>query len=229
MKIAGMQKLSLVDYPEKMCCTLFTSGCNFRCPFCHNAGLVVRPAEEFLTNDEVFDYLKKRKGMLQAVTISGGEPTLQKGLKEFVQQVKELGYLVKLDTNGTNPALLVDLVQSGLVDYVAMDIKNSKQKYAVTCGLDSMDLTPVEQSVDFLSLGKVPFEFRTTVVKDFHNQQDFEDIAKWIGKAQNYYLQQFVNSGDLVQDGLHGYDANEMQQLVAHLQKFMPNAKLRVV
>ena len=229
MKIAGMQKLSLVDYPEKMCCTLFTSGCNFRCPFCHNAGLVVRPAEDFLTNDEVFDYLKKRKGMLQAVTISGGEPTLQKGLKEFVQQVKDLGYLVKLDTNGTNPALLIDLVQSGLVDYVAMDIKNSKQKYALTCGLDDMDLSSVEQSVDFLLSGKVPFEFRTTVVKDFHNQQDFEDIAKWIGKAQNYYLQQFVNSGDLVQDGLHGYDASEMQQLVAHVQKFMPNAKLRGV
>ena len=229
MKIAGMQKLSLVDYPEKMCCTLFTSGCNFRCPFCHNAGLVVRPAEDFLTNDEVFDYLKKRKGMLQAVTISGGEPTLQKGLKEFVQQVKELGYLVKLDTNGTNPALLIDLVESGLVDYVAMDIKNSKQKYALTCGLDSMDLSAVEQSVDFLLQGKVPFEFRTTVVKDFHNADDFEDIANWIGKAKNYYLQQFVNSGDLVQDGLHGYDANEMQQLVAHLQKFMPNAKLRGV
>lgn len=229
MKIAGMQKLSLVDYPEKMCCTLFTSGCNFRCPFCHNAGLVVRPAEDFLTNDEVFDYLKKRKGMLQAVTISGGEPTLQKGVKEFVQQVKDLGYLVKLDTNGTNPALLIDLVESGLVDYVAMDIKNSKQKYALTCGLDDMDLSSVEQSVDFLLSGKVPFEFRTTVVKDFHTADDFEDIAKWIGNAKNYYLQQFVNSGDLVQDGLHGYDATEMKQLVAHVQKFMPNAKLRGV
>ena len=229
MKIAGMQKLSLVDYPEKMCCTLFTSGCNFRCPFCHNAGLVVRPAEDFLTNDEVFDYLKKRKGMLQAVTISGGEPTLQKGLKEFIQQVKDLGYLVKLDTNGTNPTLLIDLVQSGLVDYVAMDIKNSKQKYALTCGLCDIDLSSVEQSVDFLLSGKVPFEFRTTVVKDFHDEKDFEDISKWIGKAQNYYLQQFVNSGDLVQDGLHGYDANEMQSLLTHLQKFMPNAKLRGV
>lgn len=229
MKIAGMQKLSLVDYPEKMCCTLFTSGCNFRCPFCHNAGLVVRPAEEILTHDEVFDYLKKRKGMLQAVTISGGEPTLQKGLKEFVQQVKDLGYLVKLDTNGTNPALLIDLVESGLVDYVAMDIKNSKQKYALTCGLDNMDLSPVEKSVDFLMSGKIPFEFRTTVVRDFHNADDFEDIAKWIGKAQNYYLQQFVNSGDLVQDGLHGYDATEMKQLIEQVQKVMPNAKLRGV
>ena len=229
MKIAGMQKLSLVDYPEKMCCTLFTSWCNFRCPFCHNAGLVVRPAEEILTHDEVFDYLKKRKGMLQAVTISGGEPTLQKGLKEFVQQVKDLGYLVKLDTNGTNPALLIDLVESGLVDYVAMDIKNSKQKYALTCGLDNMDLSPVEKSVDFLMNGKIPFEFRTTVVRDFHNADDFEDIAKWIGKAQNYYLQQFVNSGDLVQDGLHGYDATEMKQLIEQVQKVMPNAKLRGV
>ena len=159
MKIAGMQKLSLVDYPEKMCCTLFTSGCNFRCPFCHNAGLVVRPAEDIIEQNEVFDYLKKRKGMLQAVTISGGEPTLQKGLKEFVQQVKDLGYLVKLDTNGTNPTLLIDLVESGLVDYVAMDIKNSKQKYALTCGLDNMDLTAVEQSINFLMSGKIPFAF----------------------------------------------------------------------
>ena len=127
MKIAGMQKLSLVDYPEKMCCTLFTSGCNFRCPFCHNAGLVVRPAEEIIPNDEVFDYLKKRKGMLQAVTISGGEPTLQKGLKEFVQQVKDLGYLVKLDTNGTNPDLLIDLVQSGLVITLQWILKTARQ------------------------------------------------------------------------------------------------------
>ena len=229
MKIAGMQKLSLVDYPEKMCCTLFTSGCNFRCPFCHNAGLVVRPAEDILTNQEVFDYLSKRKGMLQAVTISGGEPTLQKGLKEFVQQVKDLGYLVKLDTNGTNPNLLIDLVESRLVDYVAMDIKNSKQKYALTCGLDHMDLSAVEQSVNFLMSGKVPFEFRTTVVKDFHTPQDFEDIANWLGNPPKYFLQQFVNSGDLVQDGLHGYDATEMQQLLSHVQKFMPNAKLRGV
>ena len=229
MKIAGMQKLSLVDYPEKMCCTLFTSGCNFRCPFCHNAGLVVRPAEDILTNQEVFDYLSKRKGMLQAVTISGGEPTLQKGLKEFVQQVKDLGYLVKLDTNGTNPNLLIDLVESGLIDYVAMDIKNSKQKYALTCGLDHMDLSAVEQSVNFLMSGKVPFEFRTTVVKDFHTAQDFEDSANWLGNPPKYFLQQFVNSGDLVQDGLHGYDATEMQQLLSHVQKFMPNAKLRGV
>jgi len=229
MKIAGIQKLSLVDYPEKMCCTLFTSGCNFRCPFCHNAGLVVRPAEDVVEQDEVFDYLKKRKGMLQAVTISGGEPTLQKGLKEFVSKVKQLGYLVKLDTNGTNPTLLVDLVESGLVDYVAMDIKNSKQKYAFTCGLDDMDLSGVEQSVDFLLTNKVPFEFRTTVVKEFHGEKDFEDIAKWIGKAQNYYLQQFVNSGDLVCDGLHGYDATEMQNLLLQVQKYMPNAKLRGV
>ena len=229
MKIAGMQKLSLVDYPEKMCCTLFTSGCNFRCPFCHNAGLVVRPAEDIIEQNEVFDYLTKRKGMLQAVTISGGEPTLQKGLKEFVQQVKQLGYLVKLDTNGTNPTLLIDLVESGLVDYVAMDIKNSKQKYALTCGLDNMDLSAVEQSINFLMSGKVPFEFRTTVVKDFHNAEDFEDIANWLGNPPKYFLQQFVNSGDLVQDGLHGYDATEMQQLLSHVQKFMPNAKLRGV
>lgn len=229
MKIAGMQKLSLVDYPEKMCCTLFTSGCNFRCPFCHNAGLVVRPAEEIISNDEVFDYLKKRKGMLQAVTISGGEPTLQKGLKEFVQQVKDLGYLVKLDTNGTNPDLLIDLVQSGLVDYVAMDIKNSKAKYAVTSGLSQMDIAGVEKSVDFLLKGSIPFEFRTTVVRDFHTAEDFKDIAGWIGNPDRYFLQQFVNSGDLVDDSVHGYDNNEMQQLIKQVNEYIPNAKLRGV
>ena len=158
MKIAGMQKLSLVDYPEKMCCTLFTSGCNFRCPFCHNAGLVVRPAEEIIPNDEVFDYLKKRKGMLQAVTISGGEPTLQKGLKEFVQQVKDLGYLVKLDTNGTNPDLLIDLVESGLVDYVAMDVKNSLSKYPLTTGIPDLDVATISASIDLLKHSSVSYE-----------------------------------------------------------------------
>ena len=229
MKIAGMQKLSLVDYPEKMCCTLFTSGCNFRCPFCHNAGLVVRPAEDILTHDEVFDYLKKRKGVLQAVTISGGEPTLQKDLKQFAQQVKDLGYLVKLDTNGTNPDLLIDMVQSGLVDYVAMDIKNSKQKYAQTAGLSQMDIAGVEKSVDFLLGGKIPFEFRTTVVRDFHTAEDFKHIAEWIGNPPRYFLQQFVNSGDLVDDSVHGYDNEEMKKLISQVQQYIPNAKLRGV
>ncbi|MBQ9715718.1 MAG: anaerobic ribonucleoside-triphosphate reductase activating protein, partial [Clostridia bacterium] len=188
-----------------------------------------RPAEDILTHDEVFDYLKKRKGVLQAVTISGGEPTLQKDLKQFAQQAKDLGYLVKLDTNGTNPDLLIDLVESGLVDYVAMDIKNSKQKYAQTAGLSSLDISGVEKSVDFLLGGKIPFEFRTTVVRDFHTAEDFKHIAEWIGNPPGYFLQQFVNSGDLVDDSVHGYDNNEMQQLIKKVQEYIPNAKLRGV
>jgi len=229
MKIAGIQKLSLVDYPEKICCTVFTAGCNFRCPFCHNAALVTHIGEESEPLNEVLSFLQKRKNLLQAVCVSGGEPLLQHGVDDFIKQVKEMGYLVKLDTNGSMPDKLKKLCQTRLVDFVAMDIKNSKQKYAMTAGLKTFDLAPVEESVSFLLKGTVPFEFRTTVVREFHAAEDFKEIAKWIGNPDRYFLQQFVNSGDLIDGNMHGYDNNEMQQLIEQVKKYIPNARLRGV
>ncbi len=229
MKIAGMQKLSLVDYPEKICCTVFTAGCNFRCPFCHNASLVTRIDGSDVPLSEVVAFLQKRKGLLQAVCVSGGEPLLQDGVQDFIKQVKDLGYLVKLDTNGSLPDKLIALCQSKLVDFVAMDIKNSKTKYALTAGLKNMDLVPIEQSVDFLLKNTVPFEFRTTVVREFHTAEDFKDIAQWIGNPNRYFLQQFVNSGDLIDCNVHGYDNGEMQLLIEKVNRYIPNAKLRGV
>lgn len=229
MKIAGMQKLSLVDYPEKMCCTVFTSGCNFRCPFCHNASLVVHTDDGELGQEEVFDFLSKRQGLLQAITVSGGEPLLQRGVDDFAKRAKDLGYLVKLDTNGSFPDKLQKLCADGVVDFVAMDIKNSKRKYALTAGLDKIDIAPIEQSVNFLLGGGVPFEFRTTVVREFHTAEDFKEIGEWIGNPDRYFLQQFVNSGDLIDGNMHGYDADEMRLLIKQVNAFIPNAKLRGV
>lgn len=229
MNIAGIQKLSLVDYPGKTCCTVFTAGCDLRCPFCHNASLVTHISDDTLPQEEVMAFLKKRVGLLQAVTISGGEPLLQQGVEEFAREVKDLGYLVKLDTNGTFPDKLRTLVLGGAIDFVAMDIKNSKRKYAVTSGLDKIDLKPIEESVAFLKSGAVPYEFRTTVVREFHTAEDFAEIAEWLGDVPAYYLQQFVNSGDLIDGGVHGYDAGEMKALLAEVKKYIPNACLRGV
>ncbi len=229
MKIAGIQKLSLVDYPGKTCCTVFTAGCDLRCPFCHNASLVTHIEGSSLPEDEVMDFLKKRAGLLQAVTISGGEPLMQSGVKQFAQNVKELGYLVKLDTNGTFPDKLKALVKSGAIDFVAMDIKNSKRKYAITSGVKDLDLKKVEESVEFLKSASVSYEFRTTVVREFHSAEDFAEIAAWLGPVPAYCLQQFVNSGDLINDGVHGYDDAEMKALLKEVKKYIPNACLRGV
>ena len=229
MKIAGIQKLSLVDYPGKTCCTVFTAGCDLRCPFCHNASLVTHIEDDPLPEAEVMDFLKRRVGLLQAVTISGGEPLLQSGVVQFAESVKEMGYLVKLDTNGTFPDKLKALVGSGVIDFVAMDIKNSRRKYAVTSGVKNLDLKPIEESVEFLKSGAVPYEFRTTVVRDFHTAEDFAEIAEWLGDVPAYYLQQFVNSGDLIDGGVRGYDAAEMKALLEEVKKYIPNARLRGV
>ena len=180
---AGLQKLTLLDFPGVVACTLFTRGCNMRCPFCHNSALVTRANEQKLySNDEILGFLKKRQGILDGVAITGGEPTLAVGLAEFLERVRALGYKIKLDTNGTRPDVLRDLVFRGLVDYVAMDIKNSREKYGMTVGFDERyDLSPIEESMAFLVNGDVDFEFRTTVSKTTHTENDVIELAKWIG------------------------------------------------
>ncbi len=199
MQINGFQKLTLLDFPEKTACIVFTAGCNFRCPFCHNASLVTHIDNSYnVSEEEVFSYLKKRKGLIEGVCISGGEPLLQPDIKEFIRKVKDLGYSVKLDTNGSNPEKLIDLVNSGLVDYVAMDIKNSKEKYPLTAGINKLNMADIEKSVEFLLSGKVAFEFRTTVTDGLHTVEDIGKIADWIHGADKYFIQNFTDSGDII-------------------------------
>ena len=214
MLIKGLQKLTLLDYPGKMACTVFTAGCNFRCPFCHNASLVTSIDDERISEEEFFSYLSKRQGILEGVCITGGEPTLQPDLKEFLGKIKELGYSVKLDTNGYRPDVLKDVVNSGFVDYVAMDIKNSREKYGITAGLNNFDISKIDESVDFLMNGIVDYEFRTTVVKELHNEKDIQDIVSWIKDAKKYFLQGFNDSGDLICSGYSGYDKNDLKKLL---------------
>ncbi len=214
MLIKGLQKLTLLDYPGKMACTVFTAGCNFRCPFCHNASLVTNIDEERISEDEFLSFLQKRQGIIDGVCITGGEPTLQPDLKELLKKIKDLGYSVKLDTNGYRPEVLKDIVNSGLVDYVAMDIKNSQAKYALTVGLDSFDITKINESVEFLMSGVVDYEFRTTIVKELHTEDDIQDIVSWIKGAKKYFLQGFSDSGDLICSGYSGYDKTELQKLL---------------
>lgn len=232
MKITGIQKLTLLDYPGTVACTVFTAGCNFRCPFCHNAMLVLpeRIEESFLTDEEVFDFLKKRRGVLDGVAVTGGEPLLQKDMPEFLERVKRMGYKIKLDTNGSNPRLLREIVEGGLVDRVAMDIKSSPEKYGEAAGLASFDIAPIAQSKEFLLSGKVDYEFRTTVVRGIHTEESIIGAARWISGAKEYYLQQFKDSGDLLlPEGLGAYDEKQMHALAEAVREYVPTVQVRGV
>lgn len=214
MKISGFQKLTLLDFPGSVAATIFTPGCNFRCPFCHNAGLVLRCDEgEKYEEEEILSYLKKRCGVLDGVCITGGEPLLQKDIDAFMAKVREMGYKIKLDTNGSNPEKLRALCEAGLVDYVAMDIKNSKEKYGAAVGLSDFGTSAVEESVAFLLSGRVDYEFRTTVVSELHTERDIEDIAAWIKGAKRYFLQNFVDSGHLIGESLSAVSAEKLETM----------------
>ena len=228
MKIAGLQKLTLLDYPGKTACTVFTWGCNLRCPFCHNAGLVTEAPEEMLTADELFAFLQKRKGLLDGVCITGGEPTLQPDLPDLIRDISDMGFAVKLDTNGTNPDILRQLCESGRISMVAMDIKNSPEKYAVTAGTERLSIDAVHQSVRYLMRqGRIPYEFRTTVVRQYHTAEDFVSIGKWIRGAEAYYLQNFQNSGRLIDNTVTGCTPAEMRSFLETVRRDVPNAALR--
>ena len=199
MKISGLQKMTLLDYPGKVACTVFLGGCNFRCPFCHNSELLGQNAPQFIMEDELFAFLQKRQGLLEAVCISGGEPTLQPKLSEFISKIKELNFLVKLDTNGYRPDVLRQLLEDGLLDYVAMDVKNDLEHYPLTCGLSSMDINAIQESLSLLLQGKTEYELRTTVVEQLHNAYSFKGITAMLQrlspehKCQKYFLHPFVD------------------------------------
>jgi len=214
MHIHGLQKLSMVDYPGKIAATVFTGGCNLRCPFCHNALLVTRLNESpRLEEEEVIKFLKSRRSLLDGVVLTGGEPLLQPGAADFLARVKDMGFAVKLDTNGCYPDILSRILEAGSVDYVAMDIKNCKEKYAATVGVPELDLTPVEHSIALLMSGKTDYEFRTTVVKELHTAEDIDAIGQWIRGAKRYFLQNFEDSGNLIADGFHGFSEEEIRVL----------------
>ncbi len=230
MLINGFQKLTILDYPGKVACIVFTPGCNFRCPFCHNAALVTHIDSSFnLELRDVLAYLKKRQGLLDGVVITGGEPLMQKGIEDFLKQVKDLGYSIKLDTNGSFPERLISVVEKGLVDYVAMDIKNSKEKYGKTIGIEDFDITPIQKSIDFLLKNTIPYEFRTTVVEEFHTVEDIQDIVVWIKGTHKYFLQNFVDSGDIIGVGLRAVNRQKLEEMREKASKTIENVELRGV
>lgn len=226
MKIGGLQKLTLLDFPGKVACTIFTVGCNFRCPFCHNAGLVEGRNVEQLTEDDVMAFLVKRKNVLEGVCLTGGEPLIQCGVESFLQRVKALGYCVKLDTNGAFPDRLQKIVESGLVDYVAMDVKNSAETYSQTVGANA-DIDAVRRSVELLKSNVVDYEFRTTVTGSFHTEASIEAMGQWLKGAKRLYLQKFVDSGDLIDNTTYGSDDATLQRYQQILQPYIPTVKIR--
>ena len=230
MVIHGLQKTTLLDYPSKVAATVFFGGCNFRCPFCHNMNLVLHPENEpTLSEEEVLAFLKSRKGILDGVCITGGEPTLQKDLPRFAGKIKDLGYALKLDTNGTNPSMLKSLVKNGLLDHVAMDIKSSLDGYASVCGLSKPDLDSVRESVAFLLQGNVSYEFRTTVVAEYHNEEIMRKIGEWIKGASAYYLQSFTDSDFVPDHSLHACDKETLLHFLDIVTPYVAQASLRGV
>ncbi|MCM1533422.1 MAG: anaerobic ribonucleoside-triphosphate reductase activating protein [Corallococcus sp.] len=226
MKIGGIMNLTLLDFPEKVACTVFTVGCNFRCPFCHNNTLVQGNNGKQIETNEALRFLQKRKNVLEGICLTGGEPLIQQGTEDFLKQIKDMGYAVKLDTNGAFPDKLQSLVEQKLVDYVAMDVKNSRERYPQTVGC-SVDMTSICKSVEFLKSGVADYEFRTTITGNLHDEQSIEQLAKWLVGAKRFYLQKFENSGDLIDPYSVGCDEQQMRKYLEVVKKYVPTAELR--
>ncbi len=229
MTINGMQKLTLLDYPGNVACLIFTQGCNFRCPFCHNSGLLdMNNNCEKIDEKEVFKYLEKRKGLLDGVCISGGEPLLQKDIEYFIRKVKDLGYKVKLDTNGSSPKKLKQLLEEGLIDYVAMDIKNDFLNYDKTAGMCT-NIDNIKKSIEIIENSNIEYEFRTTIVKQFHDVGKLEKIIQYIGPNARYYIQNYQDCSSVLQRGLDGFDEEELLNIKNTLGVKYPNLVVRGV
>lgn len=229
MIIEGMRKLTLLDFPGRCAATLFTHGCNLRCPFCHNASLVTRAPESEITAAEVYAFLEKRTGLLDGVCITGGEPLINKEVFELMRGIRARGFAVKLDTNGFFPEALARVLSEGLADYVAMDIKSSPEGYAAATGIPDIDITPVRESIALLMSGETDFEFRTTAVKGLHTKKDFEGIADMIAGDEKYFIQRFVDSGDLIGGGYSAFSPEEEWEILQAVRTRVKNAFLRGV
>ncbi|MDR2022271.1 MAG: anaerobic ribonucleoside-triphosphate reductase activating protein [Hungatella sp.] len=229
MKLCGLQKTTLLDFPGHVAATIFLGGCNFRCPFCHNSELIGSEAESMFSEEEILDFLNKRKGILEGVCITGGEPTLAEDLEPFIRKIRDLGYLIKLDTNGYRPEVLKSLVLKGLLDYAAMDIKAGRENYSKAAGVKGLKIKDIKESAAFLLDGSLPFEFRTTAVKGIHSLRDFADIGKWLAGCPHYYLQNYVDSDQVLCPGYQSFSKEELDKFLNILKPLIPNAMLRGV
>ncbi len=229
MKIHGLQKMTLLDFPGRVACTVFLGGCDFRCPFCHNFELVDGSAPAVMEVGELFAFLEKRRGLLDGVAITGGEPCLRPDLMDMMRRIKDMGYAVKLDTNGNHPDRLEAILAAGLADYVSMDIKNSPEKYAATVGLEAIDLAPVRASAKLLMAGGTDYEFRTTVVDELHAEADFEAIGRWIEGAARYFLQAFEDRESVPFAGLHAPSGEKLRRCADAARPYVPDTRLRGV
>ncbi len=229
MKIHGLQKMTLLDFPGRVACTVFLGGCDFRCPFCHNFELVDGTARPIMDEEELLAFLRKRQGLLDGVAFTGGEPCLHKDLPELMKKIRELGFAVKLDTNGYHPDLLRSILTEGLIDYAAMDIKNTPEKYALTCGLSEMDLTPVKESIRLLMDSGIDYEFRTTVVQEFHQAEDFHGIGELIKGAKHYYLQCFTDRDSVPFGNLHAPSAEALKEYAGIMKQYVNDTNIRGV
>lgn len=229
MEIHGLQKMTLLDYPGKVACTVFLSGCDFRCPFCHNGELVTGTCPPETDDQGLLAFLNRRKGLLDGVCVTGGEPLLRPDLPLLLGEIKELGFRVKVDTNGTHPERLRRLVEEGLVDYVAMDVKNSPERYPETVGVPGLDLTPVRDSVAWLLEGHVEYEFRTTAVRQLHDAASFQAIGRWLQGARRYYIQNFVDRDTVLRAGLSGFEKAELEAFASLVRPFVERVEVRGV
>ena len=229
MIISGLQKMTLLDYPGRVACTVFLQGCNFRCPFCHNSGLLGAAQDETIPVEELLAFLRKRAGILDGVCITGGEPTLQHDLPQLLRQIKALGYHIKLDTNGSNPAMLKALVDENLIDYVAMDIKNCPDRYAETVGLSQFPAA-IEESIVFLLRGEIDYEFRTTVVEEFHTEENILAMGQWLaqmGRPKKLFLQPYVDRDSVLKQGLHSPDVEKLRRFQAAAAPYAESVGIR--
>lgn len=227
MNIKGLQKTTLLDYPGKVACTVFTGGCNLRCPFCHNASIAVRPEDvSGISEEDFFSFLSRRRGILDGVCITGGEPLIQGDIIPFIRKIHSLGFSVKLDTNGTMPKKLSEIISDGAVDYIAMDIKNTFSKYSASVGID-IDCNSIAQSISLIMSSGIQYEFRTTVVKELHTPEDISKIAEYISGAEKYYLQVFKDSGDLIGTGFSAHDADTMNAMLADVSRHVKLCGIR--
>ncbi len=229
MKLHGIQKMTLLDFPGVVSCTIFLGGCDFRCPFCHNFELIDGTAQPVMDDSELIEFLKRRKALLDGVAITGGEPLLHNDLPELIRKIRAVGYKVKLDTNGYHPELLKKILDEGIVDYVAMDIKNCEEKYALTCGLEEMDLGKIKTSMSLLMNGNTDYEFRTTVINEFHEAADFEKIGEMIKGAKRYFLQRFTDRDSVPYGNLTAPSFDDMKNYAEIARKYVKNTELRGV
>ena len=228
MNICGYQKTTLLDYPGHVAATFFTGGCNFRCPFCHNSDLITYPSStDNISEEEIFTFLKKRKNILSGICITGGEPTLQPDLAEFIEKVRSYGYKIKLDTNGYRPEVIADLLEKNLLDYIAMDIKAGYSNYITASGISNLIIKKIEDSVSIIENSGIPYEFRTTVVKELHNETDFQEIADMLSPKSPYFIQSFKDSGNILISGLSSCNNEELNKFLSIVKEKLPNSSLR--